>query len=315
MSARPTSLPQIVELARAVTRRPVLACAAAEDGAVLQGVTEAARHGIADAILIGDADRIRRLTESIDMPAASWRIEHVPDPTEACRRAVALCRQGTAQALMKGQVATATFMGAVLDPTAGVRGTGTLSHVTAFSPPGADRLLLLADAGLNIAPDVARKLAIISNTVTLAHALGILRPRVALLAAVEYDRPEMPATADAAEIVRQVTRGPFPACAVGGPYSLDVAVSAEAARIKDIHDEIAGCADILIAPDIEAGNILYKSLICFAQLELASLVLGALIPLIVASRADSGRTKLYSIALAAYVAALAATPATARPPR
>ena len=280
----------------------MLACAAADDGTALDGIAAAEREGLATAILVGDRAGITALVRARNLPLTELHIEHVPDPIEACRVAVDLCRQGVTQALMKGRTSTATFLGAVLDAQRGVRGDGALSHVTVFQPVGAGRLLLLADAGVNIAPDVARKIDIIRNTVGLAARLGIPRPKVALLAAIEQEKAQMPATVEAAEIVRWAREAPFADCEVGGPYSLDLAVSPEAVRQKGLDDPIAGHADILIAPDIEAGNVLYKALTCFASLELASLVLGASVPLIVPSRADSGSTKRFSIALAAYLA-------------
>lgn len=305
----PATLSQLVALARAASRRPAIACAVADDPAVLGAIAAAIGERIAEAILVGDETRIRALATTAGLPSRDWRVEHVPDPVAASRRAVELCREGEAQALMKGRTGTGAFLGAVLDANSGVRGSGVLSHVTVFEPPGAGRLMLLADAGVNIAPDMVRKIAIIRNTIELARGLGIARPRVALLAALEYEQTRMPATSDAATIVRSAQSAALPPCVVGGPYSLDVAVSPEAAAVKGIDDEVAGRADILIAPDIEAGNILYKSLSCFARLELASLVLGAAVPLIVASRADSARTKLYSIALGVYSATMIESPA------
>lgn len=305
----PATLSQLVALARAANRRPVIACAAADNAATLEAVAAAIREHIATAILVGDEARIRALGVAAGMPAGDWRVEDVPDPVAASFRAVQLCREGEAQALMKGRVGTGTFLRAVLDSIHGVRGSGILSHVTVFEPPVAGRLMLLADAGVNIAPDVTRKIAIIRNSVELARDLGIPRPRVALLAALEYEQTRMPATSDAAAIVQSAQSAELPPCVVGGPYSLDVAVSPDAAATKGIDDEVAGRADVLIAPDIEAGNILYKSLSCFAQVDLASLVLGAAVPLIVASRADSARAKLYSIALGVYSAVMNETPA------
>jgi len=297
------SLPQVLKAARAHQRRPVMVCAAAADAAVLEGVRAATDAGIVDPILIGDSARMAQLADSLDISLHGLQVVHESDPVAACRRAVALCRSGSAGALMKGAVPTSVVLKAVLDSEVGLTTGRVLSHVTVFRPRGANSLLLLADAGVNIAPDVECKMQIMRNSITLAQLLGMGKPRVALLAAVETVSGKMPATTDAATVVSSAREAFGDSAWVGGPYALDVAVSPAAATHKGVDDEVAGRADILIAPDIEAGNVLYKSLTCFAGLDLASLVLGAAIPLVIASRADSSRTKLYSIALAMLVAA------------
>lgn len=297
------SLGQLLEAAAALPRRPTLACAAAADVALLRAVQSARSIGIVDVVLIGDRARTRRLARTADIALTGISLENEPDPVEASRKAVDLCRRGEAQALMKGNVQTSVLLGEILSAQHGLKRTGVLSHATVFEHPTEARLMLLSDAGVNIAPDAGRKLEMIRNTVWLAWRLGIRTPKVALLAAVETVRREMPATLDAAEVVRLVGEQSWSkAAVVGGPYSLDVAVSRAAASHKTFKDKVAGRADILIAPDIEAGNVLYKALTCFAHLELASVVLGAGVPLVVASRADSDRTKLYSIALAMLAA-------------
>lgn len=296
------SLPQVLRAARAGKRRPVLVCAAAADAAVLEGVRAATDAGIVDPILIGDSAKMAQLADSLDISLHGLQVVHEPDPVEACRRAVALCRSGAAGALMKGAVPTSVVLKAVLDSEAGLTTGRVLSHVTAFRPRGANSLVLLADAGVNIAPDFECKMQIMRNSIELAQLLGIAKPRVALLAAVETVSGKMPATTEAAAIAGAAKEEFRDLAYVGGPYALDVAVSPAAAMHKGVEDDVAGRADILIAPDIEAGNILYKSLTCFARLDLASLVLGAATPLVIASRADSSRTKLYSIALAMLVA-------------
>jgi phosphate butyryltransferase len=296
------SLAEVLEVARAAPQRPLLACAAADDEALLEGVDAAASNGIVESVLIGDARRIERFAGHLGLKLPGVRVEHEPDPRIACQRAVDLCRSGEAQVLMKGRVTTAALLVVVLDSERGLRRAGTLSHVTVFEPFGPGRLMVLADAGVNIAPDLRRKLDIVRNSVELAMLLGVESPRVAMLAAVEQVKKDMPATLDAAEIAGMAHEGLLSQARIGGPYSLDVAVSADAARQKGIVDDVAGRADVLVAPDIEAGNLLYKSLTCFARLDLASLVLGAYVPLVVPSRADSARTKLSSIALAVVAA-------------
>lgn len=296
------SLPLLLRRACAGRHRIVLACAAAEDPTVLEGARAAMDRGLVLPILIGDVPKIQRLAMASGISLDGMELSHEPDTLQACQSAVALCRSGKAGAMMKGAVPTAVVLQQVLERTNGLGRLKTLSHVAVFQPRGSRRLMLLTDAGVNIVPDVDCKLAIARNSIGLAHVLGIRKPRVALLAASEKVTDKMPSTVDA-ELVARALRQEFgEMIEVGGPYALDVAVSPVAASHKGIRDGVAGQADILIAPNIEAGNALYKSLTFFGRLELASLVLGAVVPLVVPSRSDSSLSKLYSIALALLAA-------------
>ena len=294
------SLKEISEAA--VQRQAVkIAVAAAADLDVLTAVHDAKRAGIADAILIGDVAQTRRLLEQQGMDAALYELEHEPDPRLAARRAAALVKQGQAHVMMKGLVGTADFMRAVLDETDGL-GTGRmLSHVVAFEPGGFGRLMLLTDPAINIAPDLAQKVQIIENALQVSRALGNLQTKVAMLAAVETVTSSMKATEDAAMIAKMAERGQIKGCIIDGPLALDNAVSLAAARHKGIGGEVAGQADLLVVPNIEAGNVLYKSLVYFANTPLAGIVVGAAAPVVLTSRADSPATKLNSIALAVIV--------------
>ena len=294
------SLKEISEAA--VQRQAVkIAVAAAADLDVLTAVHDAKRAGIADAILIGDVAQTRRLLEQQGMDAALYEFEHEPDPRLAARRAAALVKQGQAHVMMKGLVGTADFMRAVLDKTDGL-GTGRLlSHVVAFEPVGFDRLMLLTDPAINISPDLAQKVQIIENALQVSRALGNLQTKVAMLAAVETVTSSMKATEDAAMIAKMAERGQIKGCIIDGPLALDNAVSLAAARHKGIGGEVAGQADLLVVPNIEAGNVLYKSLVYFANTPLAGIVVGAAAPVVLTSRADSPATKLNSIALAVIV--------------
>ncbi len=274
----------------------------AENKAVLSGLGEAVSAGICRPILIGEKAAIQRTARSLRMSLKGIEIVHEPDPYTACATAVALCREGRASLIMKGIVGTAILLKAVLDREAGLY-RKLLSHAAVVHSPIYNRLFIAADAAVNIAPDVSRKIGILENTVRLARALGMERPRVAMLAAVEKIKPEMSATTDAAIIAQMASNGQLGDCEVDGPFALDMAVSPESSRTKQGAGPVAGKADILIAPDIEAANILYKSMIFFAGLEAACCVLGAEVPMIVSSRSDSGPTKLYSIALASLLAA------------
>ena len=294
------SLKEISEAA--VQRQAVkIAVAAAADLDVLTAVHDAKRAGIADAILVGDIAQTRQLLEQQGMDAALYELEHEPDPRLAARRAAALVKQGQAHVMMKGLVGTADFMRAVLDETDGL-GTGRmLSHVVAFEPGGFGRLMLLTDPAINIAPDLAQKVQIIENALQVSRALGNLQTKVAMLAAVETVTSSMKATEDAAMIAKMAERGQIKGCIIDGPLALDNAVSLAAARHKGIGGEVAGQADLLVVPNIEAGNVLYKSLVYFANTPLAGIVVGAAAPVVLTSRADSPATKLNSIALAVIV--------------
>lgn len=296
------TLDDIVRAAMALKQTPTVAVAMAEDRAVLSGLAEAMNSSICRPILIGDKASIQRTARSLQMSLRDIEIVHEPEPYAACAMAVTLCREGRAGLIMKGIVATATLLKAVLDREAGLY-RKLLSHAAVVYSPIHDRLFIAADAAVNIAPDVSRKLGILDNTLRLAKALGMDRPRVAMLAAVEKIKPEMSATTDAAIIAQMARNGQLGDCLVDGPFALDMAVSPESAKTKKGAGPVAGKADILIAPDIEAANILYKSMIFFAGMEAACCVLGAEVPMIVSSRSDSGPTKFYSISLASLLSA------------
>jgi phosphate butyryltransferase len=222
---------------------------------------------------------------------------------EAAVRAV---RSGQAQMLMKGLVATSMFLRGVLNKEWGLRKRALLSHVAVFEGREPNRLILLTDVAMNIAPDLGAKVQIIENAVEMAHRLGIARPRVAAIAAVETVTADMPATLEAAALAKMSDRGQIKGCVVDGPLALDNALSIEAARHKGIDSPAAGCADVLLMPDIEAGNVLYKALGLLSDRPLAAVILGAAAPVVLTSRADSDETKFNSIALAAAVSQEAA---------
>ena len=294
------SLKEINEAA--IQRQAVkIAVAAAADLDVLTAVNDAKMAGIADAILVGDVAETKTLCQQQGIDPALYELENEPDPRLAARRAAALVKQGQAQVMMKGLVGTADFMRAVLDKTEGL-GTGRLlSHVVAFEPAGYDRLMLLTDAAINIAPDLAQKVQIVENALQVSRALGNRETKVAMLAAVETVTASMKATEDAAMIAKMSERGQIKGCRIDGPLALDNAVSLTAAHHKGIGGDVAGQADLLVVPNIEAGNVLYKALVYFANAPLAGIVVGAAAPVVLTSRADSPATKLNSIALAVVV--------------
>ena len=275
--------------------KPTVAVACAQDAHVLEAA--AAARDMAAFALVGDAGKIRQAARDAGVDISGMEIVDEPDDAKACQLAVARVASGAAQALMKGLVDTAVIMKAVLDRDAGMNVGRKLSHLALFALPAYHKLLFVTDAAINIAPDVETKKMIIQNAAEAVATLDEPFPKIALLAAKEKADPKMPATMEAAEIKKAHEGGWLPGCVLDGPLALDNAVSAESARIKGIESPVAGDADILVCPDIEAGNILYKSLAFLAGARNGGVVLGAKKPVILTSRADSAESKLVSIAL------------------
>ncbi|EDL64574.1 phosphate butyryltransferase [Bacillus sp. SG-1] len=278
-----------------------VAVAAAEDKEVMEAVSMAVEHGIANFLLFGDSQKIKEIMEAVSPQLLNHKaitILHAESAKEASESAVKAVRNNEASALMKGNVATAVILKAVLNKEFGLRTGNALSHVAVFEIPGYERLTVLTDAGMNIAPDLEQKVQIINNAVGVAHGIGIENPKVAPLAAVEVVNPAMQATIDAAVLTQMNRRGQIKGCVVDGPLALDNAVSLEATEHKGIQSEAAGKADILLVPNIETGNSLYKSLIYFAGAKVGAVIAGAKAPVVLTSRADSAESKLYSLALA-----------------
>jgi len=296
------SIESLCDAAKACAKQ-CLAAACAQDDHVLLAAENARSSNIADAILIGDEAQIRRVATESGIDPSNYRIIDVPDKVEACRTAVLLVKNGEADAVMKGIVDTAIILKAVLDKDIGLRDAKLLSHVALFEVPGFDRLLLVTDAAMSIAPDLEAKKEIIRNAVKVANAIGAENPVVACLCAIEKVNPKMPATVDAAALVEAAKSGEITGCTVIGPLALDNAISVEAAKRKGIADPNAGHADVLLMPNIETGNALYKALVILAGASTASLIVGAKAPVIITSRADSEQTKINSIVLALATAA------------
>jgi phosphate butyryltransferase len=296
------SFSEILDAARARGRcRAVVAEAA--DESVLHAVEESRRAGIIDPVLVGEKEAIERAADGIGVKLSDYRIAESSSPAQTAAKAVELIREGEGDLLVKGMTQTADLLRAVLDKESGLCRGRILSHVGVFLLPGSkrysERFLLVTDAALAISPTLAQKAEIIQNAIDLARVLGIKTPVAAVLCAIETVNPSMPSTLDAACLCKMAERGQITGGRVEGPLALDNAVSEEAARHKKISSELAGRADILVAPDIEAGNILYKSLIFFASAVEAGIVVGAKVPIVVTSRSDTARNKLYSIALGA----------------
>lgn len=283
----------------AVKNLPVrkVAVAVAQDEAVLEALQGAKAQGVADAILVGDKGKIEKVAGKLGIDAAGWHIIHEPDDIRAAYKAVQLVSSGQASVLMKGLINTADLLRAVLDKEIGLRTGRVLSHVAVYEIPGFERLLMVTDGGMNIAPGVKQKADIIDNAADLAHALGNKQPKVAVLAAVEVVNPDMPATIDAAVLAKMADRGQIKGAIVDGPLALDNALSEEAAQHKGIKSPVAGLADILLVPDIQAGNILGKSMVYIARGKMAGLIMGATAPIVLTSRADTHEAKILSLAL------------------
>lgn len=273
--------------------------AQAADGTVLKAAAEARRLGIGEFTLVGRAADIREAAYGAAVDPEAFRIVEPPAGSSCAAEAVRAVRAGEAQVLVKGMLPTADLMREAVNPDRGLTAGLLLSHVGVFLVPGRDRFLLVTDAALNIAPDLKEKAGIVQNAIDLAGKLGIEDPVAAILCAVETVNPKMPATIDAACLSKMADRGQIRGGRVEGPLALDNAVDPEAARHKGIRGELAGHADILVVPDIEAGNVLYKALQWFAGAGEAGVVVGGAAPIVLTSRADSLEGKLHSLALGA----------------
>lgn len=288
---------------RARRRGPLtIAVAAADQRESVLAAAEASGEGLARSVLVGDERGIRALAEEEQIDLSGMRIVDQSDPVQAAVVAASIVGRGEADVLMKGRVGTGDFMRAALEPEAGLRTGRLLSHVAVFEMPDVPRLILLSDAGVVVAPTLEQKVDIIQNAVDVAHALGIERPNVALLAASEVVNPKIRATVEAAILSKMADRQQITGCLVDGPLAVDSAMSIEAARMKGLTSPVAGYADILVVPDIEAGNILGKAMNYFGGGVLAGVVMGARCPFVVVSRADPERSKHVSMALALLTA-------------
>ncbi|AIE60665.1 phosphate butyryltransferase [Bacillus methanolicus] len=278
-----------------------VAVAVAEDEEVIDAVAMALEQNLADFLLFGDKEKILTLMhEKYSRMETNGNIKVIHANTNelAAERAVKAVKLNEADVLMKGNIPTATILRAVLNKEFGLRTGNVLSHVAVFEVPGYDRYTIVTDAAMNIAPDLEQKAQIIKNAVNVAKGIGIEMPKVAPLAAIEIVNPNMQATLDAALLTQMNRRGQISGCIIDGPLALDNAISKLAAEHKGIGGDVAGQADILLVPTIEVGNVLYKSLIYFANAKVGAIIAGAKAPIVLTSRADSAESKLYSLALA-----------------
>jgi len=293
----------LVKKAAALGPKKVAVIALQESSSV-EAIEEARRKGLARGILIGHRALVEQLLRKAGADPADHEIVDERDMDRAAERGVELAAAGEVDILLKGGIPTNRLLQAVLAGPRSLRTGRLLSDVALFEDrrEGTRKIVLLSDGGVNVAPDLKEKIAIIRNAVAVAHALGIALPKVAVLSGVEKVQPEVRSTVDALALAKICSYGEVPGCIVDGPFALDNAVSAEAARVKKVESPVAGNADILIMPDLEAGNIFGKSLVYYAGKDLAHVIVGARVPILISSRSDPPAARLASIALGVLMA-------------
>ncbi|MFH1161152.1 MAG: bifunctional enoyl-CoA hydratase/phosphate acetyltransferase [bacterium] len=296
-----TKLSDLDELAKRSIKKKKLVLAVAQDEHSLEAVTAVVKQGLVAAILVGSESKIRSLAEKLKLDISGMTIVQEENDNNAVKLAVKMVHDGEGDILMKGNVPTATLLRGVLDKECGLRKSDVLSHFALFEIPTYHKLLGLTDAAMVIAPDLKTKVAIINNAVDFMNRLGIVNPKVAMLGAVELVNESMPATMDAAIIAKMNQRKQIRNCIIDGPLAYDNAVSLQSATHKGIVSEVAGDADLLVVPDIEAGNVLYKAYGFSCNAKLAANILGAAAPIVLTSRSDTEEAKQASIIMAAAV--------------
>jgi phosphate acetyltransferase len=272
------------------------------DESSLSGAVDAAKLGLIVPILVGPKAKIEATAKACKLDISRFEIVDAPHSHAAAERAVELVREGRAEALMKGSLHTDELMGAVVRKDTGLRTARRISHCFVMDVPTHPDTLIISDAAVNIAPTLEDKVDIVQNAIDLAHALRMPQVRVAILSAMETVNPQVPSTVEAAALCKMADRGQITGAVLDGPLALDNAISLEAAQIKKIDSPVAGRANVLIVPDLEAGNMLAKSLSFLAKADCAGVVLGAKVPIILTSRADSVMARLASCAVAVFVA-------------
>mgnify|MGYP001394757808 CR=1 FL=1 len=294
------SLSILLELAKLKGKCRV-AVAAAADKHVLDALMMAKNEGFAEPILIGEKEAIKKIAQELSFDLSTIEIIDIADPFLASVEAVSLIRNKKADILMKGLVGTGPMLKAVLDKENGLRKGAVLSHVALFETQFYHKLLGVTDAAMNVAPEFDDKVSLVKNAIEVFHKLGMKEPKVAVIGAVETVNPKMEATVHAAMLTQMNRRKQIKGCIIDGPLALDNAVSAESAQHKGIVSDVAGDVDLIVTPDINSGNILYKALNFLGGATTAAVIMGARVPIVLTSRADSERSKLMSIALAAAI--------------
>ena len=298
---RTRTFAELLEAAKSRGPKTVAVAAGHQSEIMLAGL-DAEVAGLAEVVLVGDTDQIKKIADDEGFDISRMDMIHASRSRDAAWQVMKLVSDGQADIAMKGKVETSDFLRAALSRDLSLRTGRLFTHVAVFEIPGFDRLIFISDAGVTVAPDLEQKVQIVQNAIDVARALEINQPRVAVLAATETVNPKIPTTLDAANLSKMADRGQIKGGLVDGPLALDNAISPESARIKGIRSEVAGYADILIAPDIEAGNVLAKAITYFAQGKMAGVVVGARCPLILPSRSDTREAKLISLALGVILA-------------
>ena len=293
------------ELVKRAQSHPPLRVAVAHpcDQVSLESVVEAAKLKLVQPILVGPEERIRKVAAEHGLDISDFEIVDAEYSVQSAEKAVELVREGKADALMKGSLHTDELMGAVVKRDTGLRTARRISHCFVMDVPSHDQPLVITDAAVNIAPDLKGKVDITQNAIDLVHALGAKEARVAILSAMESVNPDVPSTLEAAALCKMADRGQITGAVLDGPLALDNAISPEAAKIKKISSPVAGRANVLVVPDLEAGNMLAKSLSFLADADAAGIVLGAKVPIILTSRADEEMARLASCAVAQLLVA------------
>ncbi len=303
LSTVPFEVPaHLMDKARGAPRL-TMAVAGAGHPVAMESARRAAEAGLVEPVLVGDADAIRAIARDMGWNIGGVRIVAAGDESKAAETAAMLAGGGEVASLMKGHVHTDALMRAVLSRAAGLRTGRRISHIFHMTVPGRDRVMHITDAAINVQPGIDDKLDIVLNAVDVAHALGTAKPRVAVLSGAETVNAAMPSSVEAAEVVKRANNGAVQGALVDGPLSFDNAVSPEAAAIKGVDSPVAGRADILVVPNLESGNFLYKQMVYFMSATAAGIVIGARVPIVLTSRADPPEARLAAAALAAIVAA------------
>jgi phosphate butyryltransferase len=297
-----TKLEQLKDLLDKDHKPKKLVLAASEDAHSLNAVIRAAEQEIVTPILVGDREKTFGIAEILNLDISRYEFVEADSPVEAVMKAVKMVHDGSADVLMKGKVGTSDMLKSILNKEYGLRTGNLLSHFAYFEVETYHKLIAVTDVAMNIAPNLAEKISILNNAVRVLNHLGIEKPKVAVLGAVEKVNTDMNATLDAALLSKMNQRDQILNCIVDGPLAFDNAVSFESARHKEIKSDVAGDTDLLLMPDIEVGNVLYKSLVFFARAKVASMIVGAAAPIVLTSRSDSEQAKFDSILLAAVAA-------------
>lgn len=295
------SLQELVDSATKLGKQRI-AVAVGQDPDVIESLKIAGEMGLAEGVFVGDEAKIRSMADKAGLKIPAANILHETSDSACAQKAIGLVREGKADLLMKGKVSTATLIKSVLDKEAGLRTGRHLCQVVVFEVPGWNRLMIMSDAAINIAPTLAQKAEIAKNCIEVAHAIRIVEPKLVPLCALEFVNPDMPATVDAAALTMMNRRGQITGAYIEGPLALDVPLSEFAADRKNIKSPVVASADIFVHPDIEAANIFYRAVVYFAKGESGGVIIGAKVPIILLSRAESAQTKIHSIAIAAMVA-------------